>query len=207
MIRAAVVLVAGCAQSYQSARVVAPGKTQITGALSRTESISEDDDDGAIYSGDVQVRQGVSDRFDLGLRLVRTPGAGEVLSQLGVDPKVQITAPDSTTTLTVALPISVAWAEEGDEWGEGVLVLTPTVFVGIDLSPAAELVMAPKVFVFLPDGKTDDSEVEVGGSIGVRFSDASKTWAIQPELGLLHISEGDDGASFLTFGLGVSAGN
>jgi hypothetical protein len=204
-----VTLLVGCASSYQSARTLAPGKTQVTAALSRTEMFSEVEfDEGiSVWGGDIQVRQGVVEQFDLGVRLARTPGAEETLSQLSIEPKYQITPGTSSTTVSVALPVGVGWAETGDDWEDGTVLLIPTVFVGIDLSPTAELVIAPKVFALFPDAKTEDSEVELGGSVGVRFYDASKTWAIQPEISFLRFSEEGEGISFLTFGIGVSAGN
>ncbi|HEY5934362.1 MAG TPA: hypothetical protein VIU61_07005 [Kofleriaceae bacterium] len=202
-------LALGCASSYQSARVLAPGKTQVTAAVSRTDIFSEDElgDGVTAWGGDVQVRQGVVDRFDFGVRLSRTPGALETLSQFSLEPKVQITGPEASTTLSVALPIGVGWAENGDDWEDGTVIITPTVFVGVELSPSAELVIAPKVFAFFPDAKTEDSEIEFGGSIGVRFHDASRTWAIQPEVSFLRFAEEGESISFLTFGVGVSAGN
>jgi len=204
-----VTLLVGCASSYQSARTLAPGKTQVTAALSRTELFSEGEfDEGvSVWGGDIQVRQGVVEKFDLGLRLSRTPGAEETLSQLSFEPKYQITADTSSTTVSVALPIGVGWAETGDDWEDGTVLLVPTVFVGIDLSPTTELVFAPKMFALFPDAKTEDSEVEFGASVGVRFFDASRTWAIQPEVSYLRFSEDGESISFLTFGIGVSAGN
>ena len=205
----ALVLLVGCASSYQSARVLAPGKTQVTAALSRTDIFSDDElgDGVTAWGGDVQVRQGVVDRFDLGVRLSRTPGALETLSQLAVEPKVQITDPNASTTLSVALPIGVGWAENGDDWEDGTVLITPTVFIGVDLSPSAELVIGPKVFAIFPDAKTEDSEIEFGGSIGVRFHDASRTWAVHPEVSFLRFAEDGESITFLTFGVGVSAGN
>jgi hypothetical protein len=202
-------MLVGCASSYQSARVLAPGKTQVTAALSRTEIFSEGElgDGVTAWGGDIQVRQGVVEKFDFGVRLSRTPGALETLSQLAIEPKFQLTGKDASTTISIALPIGVGWAENGSDWEDGTVLLIPTMFVGVDLSPTAELVIGPKVFAIFPDAKTEDSEVELGGSVGVRFFDASRTWAIHPEISYLRFAEDGSSISFLTFGVAVSAGN
>jgi hypothetical protein len=196
--------VAGCASQYQSARVVAPGKTQVTAAVTRIEFLEEGD--GSTWAGDVQVRQGFG-RVDGGVRLIRSPGGFENQSQLGVDAKYELTAPGASTAMSIGMPVAVAWGESGSDWMEGILILTPTFFVGVDVSPEVELVFAPKVFFLLPDAKTDDAEVEFGASVGLRVGDATKTWAVHPELSLFRFSEDGEGVSFLSFGVGVSAGN
>ena len=198
-------LAIGCANSYQSARVLAPGKTQVTVGVSRVDIISDGGgDDEALWLGDLQVRHGMGPKFEGGFRLQRSPGTGEAISILGFDPKFALTDPASKTAISIGVPISVLWFENGSDFEDGTILVTPSLFIGLELSPTVELVISPKVFYIKPDGA--DAEVELGGSIGVRFGDASRSWAVHPELGIVHFSEGD-GESFLMFGVGISAGN
>ncbi|MBZ0235505.1 MAG: hypothetical protein K8M05_24460 [Deltaproteobacteria bacterium] len=195
-------LVAGaCATTHQSARVLEPGKTQVTAALGRT-SADEGGLDEGIWSGDLQVHTGLADKIEGGARLVRTPGSGGTLSYGAVEGRFQI-VPD---LVSIALPFGLLWAEEGADFDDGFFLATPTVFVGSQLSPTLELVAAPKLYVFIPTDDEGDTEVELGGSVGARFTNPARTWAIHPELGLLRIG-GDDSVTYITFGLGVSVGN
>lgn len=198
----------GCVSSYQSPRVLPAGKTQVTVAVTRVQLI-EDNDDDYIWVGDFQLRHGLADQFDGAIRLARTPGAQSTLSMLTLDPKFQITAPSSSTTVSVALPFGVAWEEAGTDFRDGVGVLAPTVLIGAQLTGTTELVFAPKVIVFLPEGKTKESGVEVGASLGLRLTNAARTWAVHPELSFLLFKErgANEAAKIFSFGIAVSAGN
>jgi hypothetical protein len=191
-----------CATSHQSARVLAPGKTQVTTALARTSSSDEVGE--GLWNGDLQVHGGVAPGVELGGRLVRTPGGGNTLSGASLEGRFQV-VPER---VAIAVPVGFVWQEEFDDFEGGAYTLTPTVFVGADVSPTLEVVAAPKLFVFIPDEGDGDTEVEWGGSVGLRVTNEARTWALHPELGLAHFSEDDgSGETFLTFGLGVSVGN
>jgi hypothetical protein len=199
----ALVLLGACATSHQSARVLAPGKTQVTTALARTSATEGGLDEG-IWTGDLQVHTGVASNVEVGARLVRTPGGAETASIASIEGRFQV-VPDH---VSVALPVGILWEEQFDDFEGGNFFLTPTVFVGTDVSPTMELVAAPKLFVFIPDDDDDDTEIEFGGSVGLRITNEARTWAVHPELGLIQLSEGDgDGETYVTFGLGVSVGN
>lgn len=201
------VLAAGCANAYQSARTLAPGKTQATVAVSRTEFLEEDGDE-SLYVGELQVRTGFSERMDGGFRLLRNPGAGENISILQLDPKWQISQPGAKTAISIGVPIGAVWGENGlDDLEIVSYLITPSVYVGFELSPTVELVVSPKLFMIFPDDDDADSQIEIGGSIGLRFGDASRTWAVHPEVGLIRFSEGDASEEFLMFGIGIAAGN
>ncbi|HUQ08426.1 MAG TPA: hypothetical protein VM261_38310 [Kofleriaceae bacterium] len=202
LVTAGAALLAGaCATSHQSARVLAPGKTQVTTALARTSATEGGLDEG-IWTGDLQVHGGVAPGFELGGRLVRTPGGGNTGSIASIEGRFQV-VPER---VSIALPVGVVWQEELDDFEGGNFFLTPTVFVGTDVSPTMELIAAPKLFVFIPDDGDDDTEVEIGGSVGLRITNEARTWAVHPELGIIQFSEGTD-ATWITFGLGISVGN
>ena len=204
MMRFVLVLLVGCATSYQSARPLPQGKSQVTIGVSRTETIDEGED--SIWVGDLMIRTGVSPRSDAGLRLTRNPGLGENISILTLDGKFALTAPDAKTTLSIGVPVGIIWSENGlDDLDTGAILVTPTIFVGVQMGAQAELVFAPKIFVIVPEGD-GDTETEFGGSLGFRFTDETNSWAIHPEVGFMHVSEGD-GETFMMFGVAVAAGD
>ncbi|HEU0034108.1 MAG TPA: hypothetical protein VFQ53_25950 [Kofleriaceae bacterium] len=203
------VAIVGCASSYQSAHVLAPGKTQVSAAVTRIEQIAEDgdtaDEDG-IYVGDVRVAHGIADKVDANVRLTRAPGSGDTVSMMSAEARFELTAPEAPAALSIGLPIGILWAEEDElELDYGGLVVMPTLYAGYQVSPGVELVAAPKLFITIPD--EGDTQLDFGGSLGVRISDLAQTWHVQPELGLAHFSDEGDSATFLLFGLSIGAGN
>lgn len=199
---AAAALLGACATSYQSARVVEPGKVQVTGALAHTEGGPTSSYGGWRTLGDLQVRAGIVDRVDAGLRFVRSPGTS-YRSYATLDAKVEL-VPDR---VSLSLPVGLVWYQEGDRIDRVSTVLSPGVLAGYQLKPNLELVGAPRLFLFLPGPYNDVTEVEVGGSVGLRFTNPARTWAIHPELGILHLNQQNEGYTFVTVGLGLSVGN
>jgi hypothetical protein len=211
LISATIALAGACTTAAQSARVVDPGKTQVTAAITRTtlsgDGVGESDEPSA-WNGEIMARHGIGRQFDAGLRLARIPGA-ETVSSLVAEPKFQITAPESQTTFSVALPVGIGWADELDDGSGHLYLITPMLLLGQALSPTLEVVLAPRVFILIPSEDDADSEVELGGSVGVRFHNEARTWGIQPEIGYVRFSPSDESGSvnFLTFGVSISAGN
>jgi hypothetical protein len=200
---AVLVLLVGCASSFQSAHPLQPGKTQVTAGLS---GVKPTDGDGQLFVGDLQVRHGLADKIDGGVKLVRTPGAVETVSAFAADVKFQLNEAGGKTAVSLGIPVGAAWVEEQGEFNDGILILGPTLFIGTELAPNLELVFAPSIVLVLPEGGTSDSEIEVAATLGLRFTDPSRTWAIQPEVGLTHFNEGES-PTFVTFGVGVSVGD
>lgn len=207
----AVLALAGCASSYRSAHTLAPGHTQISAAVTRAEALDDEgDDDGSGYIGELRVARGLHERVDGSVHLARAPGSGTTASLLALEPRFQLTERHAPIGLSIGVPVGLIWAEESEnddlELDLAAYVLAPAVYVGFELSPVVELVVAPKLFVFIPDDDAE-TEVELGGSVGLRITDAMQTWAVHPEIGLLRLSEGDDSESYLTLGLSISAGD
>ena len=109
-----------CGTSYQSARVLAPGKTQVTAGLARTSSTEAGFDEG-LWAGDLQAHTGVADKVEIGGRLVRTPGYGNTGSYAAIEGRFQV-VPDR---VSVALPVGIIWAEEMDDFETGAYLVTP----------------------------------------------------------------------------------
>jgi hypothetical protein len=212
-----VLALVGCGGSFQSARTLAACKTQVTADVSAfhgsgLSDVRPPETRGWNVLGDLMVRHGIIDGLDAGVRIGRTPGSqtyGDTGSQLFVDLKKRLTAAASTTTISIDVPVGVLWSERRETFNDGTLALVPTLLVGHDINATTELIIAPK-FLWLHraannDGYPIDSTIGGGVSLGIRFSDDRRAWAIQPELSVLKL-EGTDGA-LITFGLGVAAGN
>jgi hypothetical protein len=212
----------GCATA-QSAHTLAPGKTEVTVSGSRNTLSSAETDDAAFYTGEVMVRTGVSDNADVGVALTRSTGTGEALWGLTLDPKFRFTEAAAQTTISLGVPVGVFFADEPSRpaadgnpseggFDYGGLVAAPTLYVGQQVSPTAELLIAPRVYLLKPDKGTfvdTDLRAYFGGSIGVRITDPARHWAVTPELAFTHINaEGEaDSETLLTLGLGLSVGN
>jgi hypothetical protein len=197
----AAVSLAGACTAAQSARVLEPGKTQLT--VSGARSTETDSDEDVLWHGTVMLRRGLAPKLDGGVLLDRTPGS-EGLSLATVDGKVQLTPP-GRGTVSFAVALGPFWADgsggDGLDGEYGGMLLMPTIFLGYQLAPTAELVLAPRIYAFFPD--EDDQETKLGGAMGVRFTDPARTWAVHPELAYLRFDE----ETFLTLGVSISAGN
>ncbi len=205
-------LATACAGTYQSARTIAPGKTQVTVGVTRIQNTSDeqgvDDEQDSGWAGDLQIRHGFAERFDFGARLQRMPGVGTTVSWLSIDPKVELTPVGSPAVVSIGVPAGVMWTEEIDDgldFANGTIVVIPSIYVGFDLSPNVEIVASPKLFYIKPDGA--DEEIEVGGSLGLRFVDPARSWAVQPELAVMRIAEDNESATLLSLGVAISAGD
>lgn len=195
----------GACTTAQSARVLAPGQTQISVAANR---VSVTDEDGVIWYGQVMVRRGLAPKVDAGLILTRTPGGSGGVSMLAAEPKLQLTAHGAKTTFSLGLAAGALWSDqstrdglEGDVTG---FLVSPTAYLGFELSPGAELVAAPRLYLIIPD-EGGDNQTAFGATVGVRFTDAARSWAIHPEFTYLAVEDADE--TFLTLGVSVSAGD
>jgi hypothetical protein len=202
---ATALLAAGCAASYQSAHVLAPGKTMVTAAVTRMQG-SVANQDTHQYAGDIQIRHGIGERFDGGLRLIRTPNVGSASTMFAVDGKYQITPGNAKTALALSVPVGLLFSEDrGTEFDNRGVLIAPTFLVGSQVSATTEVVFGPKIVLIFPDG--GDEETDVGLSLGIRFEDSSHTWAVQPEVQMYHANGNMMSDNYYGFGIAISAGN
>jgi hypothetical protein len=226
----AMIVIAGCAGSYQSARTLAPRKVSVTAdvaAMSWTNAPAARPPEtrGWMNGGDVAVRAGIIDRVDAGVRFGRTyesQSKGDQYSQLVLDAKRQLTPSSLPVTFSVALPVGIVWSERRDKYSDRTLALAPGVLFGYDARPEVELVVGANLLWLDPVG--NDAFVRPSTSsffgwrltLGVRVSSSAHTWAIEPELSLLQVNDdvrqpisGEiaDGGIMLSLGLGVTAGD
>ncbi|MBA3461599.1 MAG: hypothetical protein H0T46_16675 [Deltaproteobacteria bacterium] len=201
-----VIALAGCT-TMQSSRVLDPGKTQLGVGVTR---ITLNEDDEPIYAGEVRVARGVSDTFELGAHLVRTPGMGEAFSSLGIDPKFQVSR-SATSAVSVAIPFSVAWTDEGfHDLATGTIQLFPTLYAGVDLSKNVELVFSPRAGIAKLSKEGSDPIYGIGAAIGLHIGDAATSSALHPEFSILNIGsveDSGDSETFVMIGIGVTAGD
>jgi len=202
----AVLFLPACMSSFQSARTLPKGKTQVTADLDGFKAFDSNDSSETVYAGELMVRNGLDDGLEGGVRLGRLPGdSGDTASLLMLDLKKQVSDPATTTSaISVDIPLGIAWSEQGTNLEGGTFLAAPTLLVGVQVSPSAEVVLGPKfVWVVLSDS-SDQSKLGGGVSMGLRISDPSRTWAVHPELSLLKVEDAD---TIISFGLAVSAGN
>jgi hypothetical protein len=203
----AVVALLGACGTMQSARVLPTGKTQVSVGVARN-SLSSGGKAEPLWLGEVELRHGVSDAVELGVSVDRSAGARSTISAFGVVPKIKL-ASNATTALALAVPVSLVWEETGSDVANGSFMIFPTLLAGLDLSPGAELVFAPRAGVFLPSGASA-SLYGIGGSIGLNIGDRAKGGAIHPEAAVLvvqSLSDGGGSETLFTLGLSVTAGN
>ena len=208
MKRSAILLagvLAGCS-SMQSSRTLAPGKTQV--GVSATRIAPNSDVGEPLYLGELRVAHGVSETFEIGGRLDRTPGAGDTYSGIGVYPKWQLSRSE-TSWVSFAVPLSVAWRDTSLHMIEGgTFEAFPTLFAGTMVGKDVEAVFAPRIAIAKAYSGGDPA-YGFGATLGLRFGDPATGSALQPELGVFHATDpgGGEGATFVTIGIGVTAGD
>lgn len=198
------IALAGCT-TMQSARVLAPGKTQVSAGVAR----SRVPEYGALWLGEVRVAHGVTDGFELGAHVSRTPGSGETISALGIDPKVRL-GEWPKARISAALPVSLAWDEKDSDVGSPTLLVLPALFLGYDMSPETELVFAPRGgLVRTTSADTASSTLyAIGATLALHIGDRATGAGVHPELGVLMYGGGGVSTDVIaTIGLSVTAGN
>jgi hypothetical protein len=187
--------------AMQSARTLAPGKTEVTVGLGRMSY--EGDIDRGLWSGHAMLRRGIVDGFDLGVHLEHTPGGGGV-GAFAIDPKVRL-ASSGRTTLGAGIPLGILWSDDIELRFRGVMAL-PSLYLSLEISPYVDLVS--NVRYMASRGRTTETGAfgtmtGFGASIGARFVDDTHTWAVQPEAGMTRVEE----STYLTLGLTIAVGN
>jgi hypothetical protein len=195
-------MLVGCA-TPQSARVLAPGRTEVTVGVQHGAQDGPDGD-ASLY-GQVMVRRGVGDNADLGIVYARTVGHDLPVSTLAFEPKFELTTPGRRTAVSLSLAGALAWNSAGDDGGLDLsgYAVVPSVLVGVELTSRVELVATPRIVLVIDDDR-ETSELELAGSLGVRLTGPRDAWAVQPELTYV-ILRNDDHNAF-SAGLAISAG-
>ena len=91
------------------------------------------------------------------------------------------------------------------EDGDNPIDRSTTTYFGFKLAPGYELVLSPKAIV----GRREDDAIGIdyGGSVGLRCGDATRSWAVHPEVGVFRSEDNDGSLTLVTLGFAISAGN
>jgi hypothetical protein len=195
------VLLALCAcTATQSARTLAPRSTEVSVGVGRMSF--ESDFDNGQWTGHAMVRRGIVDGFDLGVHLEHTTG-GAGVGAIAIDPKLRL-AHGGRTTLAAGAPLGVLWSEDTELYLTGVMAL-PSLYLSVELSPRVELVTNAR-YMLVRARRMESSpyvtEHGVGGTLGLRFTDEERSWAMQPEFGFTRAVD----TTHVTVGLTISVG-
>jgi len=191
-------LPAACAySSYQSAKMLPMGGTQLTAAVSSYSAYVDGNNNGST-AFEVMGSRGLTDRLELGgkFSFVNEEEDGYTLL---VVPKYSL-SPD---TLALTMPAGVMFTSQDDT--DHIYELFPGVIYTRQISPDFELDLAGQVLVAV-NSDFDDSEIYLGTNVGVALSPHGAAWAFHPEVGLL-VPTGDAADTvdyFIQFGLGFS---
>jgi hypothetical protein len=197
----------GCT-ALQSARTLAPRTTEVSVGLGRAAAVDSDFDEGE-WTGRLMVRRGLVDGFDLGFAIEHTPGTGGIGS-LTIDPKLRLSSA-GRSTLALGLRTGIVWSE-GTEVVMLGAVVAPSMYLSVEAAPSVELISNVHfVFNFVENitGSRYDRTTGYGGALGLRFTEEARTWAVTPQLGLLHVdaTRYSQEATLLTFGVTIAVGS
>jgi hypothetical protein len=187
---------AACAPVFsdlQSARLVGPGKVEVTPSVSRVEFSDDDDDPVHQSQGGVQVGIGLHDAVDLRVRYeyVDTNVTDSGVHVFGVGPKLRLVA----DRLALYVPVGKGFAEgESTHWN-----LHPTLLFTLPIEPGFDVNAAGKVLFQLT---SEDEPTFVAFNLGLGVGPAHRRWALRPEVGIL-LNPGDSGQVY-HFSLGLS---
>ena len=160
--------------TFQSARLLEPGKTSLIPSVSRQAFVADGSYDDLWSVADVQLRHGVSSKLELGIKCSRI-GIGDGYQFIAIDPKVGI----ARERLSFSLPIGFFFGD-GIDRGDS-YQLHPTLLASERINELAELNLALKGIWFVKQGADDFWALNLGARLTPKWSDIS----FHPELGVL----------------------
>lgn len=171
----------------QSARLVGPGRFEITPGYSSV-GISEDGEADKLQNNvGVQVATGIAPRVDARMRYERVTfpdsDSGEGFSILGAGPKFGLVEDH------VAVYAPVAFAFGGDLDSGETWQFQPTVLLTHPFSDHAEFTASLRGVIWLSDDELDDL---IGANLGLGLSSDLNRWVVRPEAGFLK-NPGEEG--------------
>lgn len=177
--------------SYESARMLGKGETELTGSYTHYTVSSEGESDAINNNYGVRLGFGFNDIFNLKLRYERLAPTSEDASgvnYIDIAPKFQIVKGKIAGTLPLGLYF------DGDD---SEFVLSPKFIFTYPANDKFEVSLATKADIF--PGDVDN--VYLGFNLGLGISSDLNRWAIRPEAGLM-IDPGESGA-YWAFGVGI----
>lgn len=179
--------------SFESARMLGKGNTEVMGHYSHYLVNAEGESDAVNNNFGLRFGYGVADRVDLKMRYIRLLPKEEGASGVNyadLAPKFAFVPGKFAGTI----PVGIYFAEDETQW-----VFSPKLLYTYPANDMFEATLAAKADIF-PD---DDGEVYLGFNLGLGLSQNLNRWAIRPELGLM-INPGESGTIW-SFGIGFNA--
>jgi hypothetical protein len=179
-------LAAGCStSSYQTAKMLQPGATRLSGGLTSYHASADGNDFGE-PSYEVMGMHGLSEQLEVGGKFAFVSpsidaGGGDEdfnLYTLEVIPKVSIT-PDQ---LAAVVPVGVMFSDQ--DGSNNVYLVNPGVVYSQQLNPDFVLDAMAHAFIAIND-EFDETADYIGANFGLELSPGAAAWAIHPEVGLL----------------------
>jgi len=207
----ALAFVSGCAPTFsdlQSARLVGPGRMEITPSYSYVQYSDDDVSDQDQHHVGVQFATGIRSGIDLRLRYEYIDVAGDLDTEVGnwsgIEPNLDgvnvfgIGPKFGLVKDRLAFFVPVGFAFGSDiQTGETVQI-QPTLLFSVPFDRHMELTTGAKALLWL-DRDNDDL---LALNLGLGLSKDLTSWAFRPEVGLLK-NPGEDG-TFWHFSLGFS---
>jgi len=190
-------LSSACAFSdLQSARLVGPGRFEVTPGYSST-SVSEDGETEKVQNRfGIQAATGLAPHLDWRLRyeyasLTNSQEPG--VSILGTGPKFRLVED------RVALHIPVGFAFGGDLESSETWQLQPTLLFTLPIGDGAEITTSGRGVIWL----NSDAESLLGANLGLGLSSDLDRWVVRPEIGFLK-DPGGQGGTLWQWSVGFS---
>jgi hypothetical protein len=180
--------VSACAPVFQDARLVEPGRVQVTPSVSGAGFTGGGDSEYVATTFAAQIEAGVMDRLSLGAAYARFQARGcGGLNTVAFGPKIGIV----TDRVALAVPASFAF-DVSDSWEFHPMALfTLPIGERTDFNPSVRLL--------IPACEGCETLLGINGGFGLRLR---PDLTIRPETGIL-FNPGERGTVW-TFGLGVS---
>lgn len=175
--------------SYQSARIVAPGKEHVTFAAGRTTVADDDRDATRWWSGEFMTRHNLSPSADIGFKLAVAGADGGGTFTTSLDSKRALVKDRLAFNIGLGL---VPPALQSIHVFPGVIATQPLTR-HVDVNAAAKL-------VFVPGAMTPQPAVAYNIGLDLRLGNSG--FGLRPEIAVLDLRDGN--AKWIQFGVGVS---
>ncbi len=205
VVSALILSLSGCVTSdLQSARLVGPGKFEITPSYTMGSLSGNGETERTTNQFGIQVATGLTPRIDLRLRyeyIDIAPEREEGFNILGFGPKFGLVE----DRLAVHMPVGFAFGGNVDDSSES-WMFRPTVLFTHTINDHAEITTAGKGVIWLTE---DDIDPLLGANLGLGLSADLDRWVVRPEFGFLK-DPGEEGTLWhwsVGFTLFPGAGN
>ena len=176
--------------SYESARMLKKGETEILGSFDQTIISNDGESESTNNNIGFRVGYGISEKVNLKLRYLRINSRdAEDFNYLTLAPKFQI----KENKIAFTTPIGLGFND-----GESTWFTSPRLILTHPFSEKFDLSFSSKIDVIFEE----DTDSTVGLSLGAGFGKDKNKFSVHPEIGLL-FNPGESG-TFWSFGVGMN---